>query len=434
MNEDFLHFIWKFQQFDKTDLVTDEGEKLQIIQVGFHNQDAGPDFLNARIKIGNTRWAGNVEIHINSQDWEKHQHQHDPAYANVILHVVYSGSKPVRTSQDRLLPTLSLVNRIDYNSFRKYKAMAATKEKIPCQAHLEQVPSVVKSATVEKAAIERLDQKSQRFVDYLNQSNGDLEQSFYRALARNFGFKVNAVPFEQLAIITPVKIVRNLWHSPFHLEALLLGQAGFLQEVTPADDYEERLITEYRHLAIKFKLTPMPVSAWKFMRLRPQNFPVLRIVQFAHFYHHNGALVQKILEDADLETFFSDFEISITEGYWFHHYRLQDSSGSCVKSLGKTSVKTILINTIVPFLFAMGHYYGSNTYTDKAVELFEKIEPEDNRYIRKFTGLGFKNTNALQSQGLLQLYNFYCTSKKCLNCGVGAHILKHHATASKSHL
>lgn len=427
MNEDFLHYIWKFQQFNTFDLRTSVGEAIQVIKTGRHNQNAGPDFLDARIRIGDTVWAGNVEIHIASSDWLKHNHQADKAYDNVILHVVYTNDAAIHTSTGEPISTFCIKDLFDYQTYRYYKSWLKSAKFIPCEGMVENVESVTKSSAVQNAAISRLEEKSAVCTDHLHETRGDIEETLYRVLLRSFGMKVNALPFEHLARITPLDLVRKTWDNESMLQALLLGQAGFLE--TPKDVHPEVLKyqTGYRFLAAKYHLKPMPLSAWKLFRLRPQNFPQVRLAQIGRFYHIWKSIGQKVIETSSTQDLLDMFDISLQGDFWQDHYTLDKSSTPVAKSIGESAAISLMINGIVPFLFALSNYNKDNSFRDRAFSILEELPPEDNSITKKFKEMGFRTENALDTQGIVHLKRIGCDARKCLNCRIGIQLIKSHA-------
>lgn len=422
MQEDYLHHIWKFKLFDKEDLRTTTGEKVEIIRSGEHNTDAGPDFFNARLRIGNTLWAGNVEIHTHASDWEKHGHISDKAYDNIILHVVYNADKDLKRSSGELIPTVEIKSRIPLHQYRKYLDFKSAKGWIACEKQIREVPSFILNSTLDKLLLERLEQRS-AFVQFtLERNHNDWEESFYQCLARNFGFRTNAIPFEMLARSLPTTIVSKQKSSLLQVEALLFGQAGMLE-----DHYEDKYIrslqNEYAFLKQKFRLEPIDEHLWKFLRLRPSNFPCIRIAQFASLMFNNEHLFSSILENEKLEDLRKVFSAEVSE-YWQDHYVFDKVSKKRSKDLGEEALNTIIINTIVPFLFVYGKHYSEERYVARAIRFLEEIQGETNTIISKWKDLGMSALRAYDTQALLQLKMEYCQHKKCLNCNVGNYLLK----------
>ncbi len=421
MTEDFLHYVWKYKAFNLSGLKTLEGESIQIIKTGEHNQDAGPDFFNARLKIGNTTWAGNIEIHIKSSDWKKHFHNNNGNYNNLILHLVYENDEAVSHS-GKPVATAELKTLIDINLLSRYTELMLTKQWIPCANQLNTVPSFVLNNWLERLLIERLERKEKTISTLLELNKNNLEETFYIHLARNFGLKVNDVPFELLAKSVPNSFLGKHRSSLFQVEALLFGQSGLLEKDLK-DDYPNQLKKEYLFLQKKFSLKPIESHLWKFLRLRPVNFPTVRIAQLASLIHHSSGLFSKIMEAADVNVLRKLLNAEASE-YWTTHYVFDKSSTSRIKKLGAVAMDSIIINTIIPFMFIYADYRGLQEYKDKAVSFLEQMTSEKNNIIEKFKGLGIKSNHAANSQSLLELKNEYCTFKKCLNCGIGISLLK----------
>ena len=420
MREDFLHYIWKYKLFKNQNLKTQNQEKLEIINQGIHNFDAGPDFLNARIKIDKTIWAGNVEIHINSSDWYKHNHQEDKAYDNVILQVVSNYDKDVFRTDGQLIPTL--VIEFEKKLLNNYEYLIKNEYWISCQNEITQVDSFTIYNWIEKLAVERLEEKSERILNLLEQTNNSWENAFYVQLASNFGFKLNSMPFELLAKSLPLTYIAKHKDNLFQIEALLFGQAGFLEDQS-GDEYFNQLQKEYTYLKKKFKLKHIEGHLWKFLRSRPGNFPTIRIAQFSKLIYSSTSLFSKILEAATIQDLYSLFIVYPSE-YWENHYVFNKKSVKKRKSLGKSAVDIILINTIIPFLFIYGVIKGKPEYKTRAIEFLETMKPEKNAIIAKWNELGIGSKDAFHSQALIQLKNKYCNHKKCLNCQIGNSIIR----------
>jgi len=422
MKEEFLHYLWRLKRFDLNNLQTTEGETVQIQNSGEHNQDAGPDFLKARIKIGDTLWAGNVEIHLKSSDWLRHNHQNDRAYDNVILHVVLEEDRPVFRATEERLPCLELRKRIPSKLSKIYLKLLNNEYWIPCQHHFFEVGEITKNLWLDRLLVERLEQKTEAIRLSLAQNQNNWEETFYHFLARNFGVKVNAEPFESLAKSLPLLSLAKHKNNLFQIEALLFGQAGLLEKEFE-EAYPNRLKKEYLFLKKKHRLSPISPVAWRFLRLRPANFPTIRIAQFATLIYQSLHLFSKILEARDMGGIEKLFEVKLSD-YWLTHYVFDKESVKRNKTLGKNTVHLLLINTIVPFLFLYGKLKGKETFKDKALKLLEEVPPESNSTLSKWKELGMLPKSAYQTQALLQLKNNYCKPKQCLKCAIGNAILK----------
>lgn len=420
MQEDFLHFIYKNRLWDKTfqQLVT--GEEFEIIDTGIHNFDSGPDFFNAKIKIGDTIWAGNVEIHIKSSDWEKHNHSRDLSYNNVILHIVYNDDKPVQTSKNYKIPTWEI--KFSHILLNKYFEFKTNENPIHCHEYLDLVSDIKKSYWLERMATERLERKTEYISTLYDKYSGNFEEIFYISLARSFGFGINAEPFEQLAHSIPLKIVIRNCDNNLKTEALLFGQSGFLENAAN-DDYVIDLKREYSFLRLKYGLTPIASVSWKKSKLRPSNFPQIRIAQFATLMSNFRFLFSSVFESgtpADSHKYF-DFDVS---EYWKTHYIFGKPTTKTRAKFGKDAFNIIAINTIAPLAFYYYKNYKVNFNTELIIDWMIKLKPEANRETKIWKELNIIPENALESQALLNLKKNYCDKFKCLDCSLGYEILK----------
>jgi len=410
--------------FDRLNLQTTDGEDLEIYSAGIHNSDAGPDFHNARVKIGGTVWAGNVELHLSSSDWEKHGHSADNAYDNIILHVVYSDDKPLILTNGRRIPTLELKNRVPDDLYNRYHNLVFGNQAIiPCEASIGSVDGLTMHNWLTRVLVERLERRSAAIISAINLNRGDWEETFYQFLAANFGFKTNALPFELLAKSLPQITLAKHKNNAMQIEALIFGQAGFLEGAV-TDDYPRKLKTEYVFLQKKYGLKPLEVHLWKFMRLRPQNFPTVRLAQFAALVVNSNHLFSKVLEIKEVKGLRNLFADITVNPYWENHYRFDAESVAASKNLGKSSIDVLLLNTLALFLFSYGKFNQVQYYINRSLQLLENLPPENNKVVADFSTLGVKIKTAFESQALLELKNNYCSYKKCLECGVGNKILK----------
>jgi len=422
--EDFLHYVWKFRLFDRVNLQTADGEELEIFSAGLHNSDSGPDFQNARIRVGDTVWAGNVEVHLSSSDWKKHGHTTDNAYENVILHVVYRDDLPLVLPNGRRVPTLELQNRIPDELYNRYhKLIFGEKTIIPCEASIGSVDGLTLHNWMTRVLVERLEKKSAAVLSALAINRGDWEETFYQFLAANFGFKTNALPFELLAKSLPQIILAKHKNNPMQIEALIFGQSGFL-DGDFTDAYPQKLKEEYQFLQKKYKLVPVEKHLWKFMRLRPANFPTVRLAQFAALIIQSNHLFSKLLEIKDVKALKALFTATKVNPYWENHYRFDVASAPASKNIGEASVDILLLNTMALFLFSYGKHNQTQHFISRGLALLEYLPAENNKIVADFSNLGVKIKTAFESQALIELKNSYCNYKKCLNCGVGNKILK----------
>ncbi|HEK18993.1 MULTISPECIES: DUF2851 family protein [unclassified Mucilaginibacter] len=422
--EDFLHYVWQFRLFNRINLRTTEGEELEILSVGLHNTHAGPDFQNARVRVGDTVWAGNAELHISSSEWEKHGHSADGAYDNVILHVVYNDDMPLLRADGKRVPTLELKDRISAELYNRYHGLVFGNQSIiPCEGSIKHVDGLTMQNWLTRILVERLEKRSQAVIAALQHNRGDWEETFYQYLAANFGFKVNALPFELLAKSLPQQLLAKHKNSPLQIEALIFGQAGFL-EMEQEDDYPRSLQAEYQFLRKKYQLTPVDNHLWKFLRMRPQNFPTIRLAQFAALVAKSNHLFSGILEAKEISELRGLFANIPVNPYWETHYRFNKESKPSAKTLGASSIDTLLLNTVALFLFCYGKHLSLQHYVSRALKLLESLPAEQNNITDDFVNLGLKIGSAFESQALLELKNNYCNHKKCLQCGVGIKILK----------
>lgn len=425
MPETLLYFLWQFQYFDLARLVTTDGEPLQILHPGFRNDDSGPDFANARLLINEVEWAGTVEIHSKTSDWLAHHHQRDRAYDNVILHVVWQDD---RTAADQRLirldgtplPTLALQGRTDQSLLQRYEFLSISGEPIPCAGQFRAVHPLKLTSMLDKAMLQRLERKAAGVKAIFDASHQDWEETTYRLLARNFGFKINAEPMEQLARAVPLKVLLKHRTKTLQVEAMLFGTAGFLDTTDETDDYLEQLRREYRFLAAKYTLTERQLSGpiWKWGRLRPANFPTLRLAQFAQLITTQTSLFSLFADSDQVSTLLKTLRV-LPPPYWQTHYRFAKATEKTASLLGQTAVENIIINTVVPLLAAYAHHRNQPTYIDRAIGLLEQLPPEHNRITARWAELGLSVRTAFDSQASIELFNEFCGPKKCLSCQIG---------------
>ena len=424
MSESFLHYIWQCQYFNKEALATSAGEEIRVFKAGILNTDAGPDFSEAKIRIGNIEWAGNVEIHINSSDWISHKHNQDNAYENVILHVVWNNDKEIVRKDGSSIPTVELKEIVEDSLIRGFKKLINSPHSIPCSQSFSQIDSITRLSMLDKALMQRLETKAEVVSELVSRNKGDWEETFYQTLARNFGFKVNADPFFQLAKSLPYKIIQKQSSNLHQIEALLFGQAGMLETKTK-DEYHSLIYREYQLLKVKYSLATSRLNAaqWKFLRLRPANFPTLRIAQFAALLFSQKNIFSKILELDSYQSLKMILEVAQSE-YWQIHYRFGKKALEKVPCLGESSFQNILINSVVPFFVAYGKAKDDTSYLDRAMSFLEHIPAEKNKITRAWGELGISVKTSFDSQALIEQYNNFCQKRQCLNCAIGASLLK----------
>lgn len=424
MTESFLHYIWQFQYFHKGDLQTAEGDSLKVFQPGNQNANSGPDFSDARIKIGTLEWRGSIEIHIKASGWNDHHHSSDQAYEKVVLHVVWDNDKLIYRTDGTVMPTLELKHRVDMTLWNRYRKLFTSVDTIPCSSTWPKVPDIIKLSMLEKALMQRLEAKSLLVKTLITVSRNDWEETCYQLLCKSFGFKVNAEPMLQLGQLLPYKILRKHVDKPIQIEALLLGQAGFLEKVKE-DEYTKLLIREHRLLSSKYRLESkqMKVVQWRFLRLRPANFPTVRLAQLAVLLSFHGNLFSKILECTSYEQLVEFFDVEQSE-YWRHHYQPAKMAKATVPALGQSSIHNILVNTVAPLLVAYGQLKDEQSYVDRATEILQYLPAENNKITRQWLDLGYRVKSSFDTQGLIELFNNFCMKRRCLDCTIGTHIIK----------
>ncbi|MEP6713244.1 MAG: DUF2851 family protein [Ferruginibacter sp.] len=417
MTERLLQHIWQFRHFNASGLQTSASQALQIIHPGTYNTNQGPDFLNAKIKIEETVWAGSIEVHINSSDWKAHGHSSDKNYNNVILHVVWNND----TDLSLPFPTIELQHSVSNILLSRYQDLMQSRQFIPCENHIRDIPPLTFTAWKERLVAERLQKKANYIQAFLQKNNQHWEETFWWLLARNFGTKINSDAFEKIAQSLPITILAKHKNQLLQIEALLLGQAGLLDE-NFEDDYPNMLRKEYLFLQKKYGLSKVHIPLY-FLRMRPANFPTIRLAQLAVLINESQHLFSKIKEATSLNE--AEKLLSVTANdYWHYHYIPDQATAFKKKVLGKEMVQNILINTVVPMLYAYGYLNANDEYKNKALQWMEKITAEKNSITKGFQALGVENKTAFDSQALIQLKNEYCNHWYCLQCAIGNKILK----------
>ncbi len=419
MKESILHFIWQNKLFQSHSLLTTDGESVEVIDPGRLNTDAGPDFFNAKIKLGNTIWAGNVEIHTRSSEWARHGHDDDKAYNSVVLHVVKKADAQVFRADGAPIPQLELIYPVEIEE--NYGQLMQNSLRIPCENKISAIPGIFIRSWKNALLTERLLQKTENISEILSQNNRHWEEAFYLNLARSFGFGTNGQAFEMLAASLPMQILGKHKNDLSQLEALLFGQAGLLA-AKEEDAYLLSLRKEYDFLKIKYDLKPIDGSQWKLLRLRPDNFPHVRIAQFAALIHKSTGLFSKITENPDIQYLQGIFRVEPSE-YWKTHYLFAHESHKSLKGIGQKAIEGIIINTVVPFLFSFADTRGNQSMKDKAIEILEKLPAENNVITRMWHETGIDCASAFDSQALIQLKKMYCDKRNCLRCRIGHKVL-----------
>lgn len=420
MDERFLHYVWRFQQFDAGNLYSTTNESLSIFHPGYHNHNSGPDFSEARLKIGPMEWAGQVEIHLRSSDWLRHGHQSDSAYHNVILHVVYEHDKNISNPDGSIIPTLELKGRIHSDQFEKYHRLRHDTSGVPCASSIRKVPEVIRTATMDRMVMERIEEKTKIIVNGLKSDMHDWEAATMNVLAQSLGMKTNAHTFGAFSQSMPWNQLAR--HNNSQKEALIFGLAGFLDD-DPRDEHQAALQKEFTYLSHKLTLT-QKVSRhhWKFSKLRPANFPTVRLAQLTAMIQKESRLFSKLISTQTLEEVKQILQASLSH-YWSSHYDFAKPAKKAMGPIGKTTLDSIVINAVVPLLVAYSQAIDDHLLTEKAISWLEDMGPENNVITRNWDRVGLENTSALQSQGLIQLFKSYCSRRRCLQCGIGNKIL-----------
>ena len=417
MPEILLHYIWQKKAFLPFPQTTTDGKRVEVIDVGIHNADAGPDFFNAKIRINGIIWVGNIEIHVNSSDWFRHHHHTDPAYDNIILHVVKKADKKVYNSQGDAITQCELKYPQDQEQLERW-----LQDKLAlCNFKLEQDPSLLTDSWKTALLNDRICKKNNAIKQLLKIVNHNWEEAFYITLAHNFGFHTNSTPFELTAQQTPLAFLLKHRNNLFQVEAILFGQAGLLNPQTATDDYSKLLLKEYLFLQKKFNLTPIDSYLWKMLRMRPQNFPHVRIAQFAALIHNSEFLFSKIIGTTDLKQLRKFFDIQTSE-YWTTHYCFNKKSNSAIKNIGKNAQDLLIINTVMPYQYAYAEYRNNLIGKQNALQLLNHIPAEHNHIIDQWKLLGLNIKNAADSQSFIHLYQNYCLVQRCMHCDVGYQI------------
>lgn len=429
IREDFLHYLWKYKYFAIQKLRTCDDELLEILQVGQHNFNSGPDFFNAKLRIGEQLWAGNIEIHVKASDWYVHHHEIDPNYDNVILHVVWENDINIYQKNNIPIPTLELKPIVSTDLIVKYQHLFSKQSTwINCENQFSTVSKFVRNNWLEKLYFDRMEQKSDFIFDLLKNSENDWEAVLFKMLTMNFGLKVNKESFFNLANSIDFRIIRKERFNVQKLEAVLFGQAGFLLD-NFQDAYFQELKKEYNFIQLKYKLEPINKNQFNFFRLRPNNFPTIRIAQLAGLYHTQNNLFSKIVSADTLQDLYRLFNVGISN-YWKHHYIFSSKSINRPNKLANSFIDLLIINTIIPIKFSYFKQIGRSN-EDLFLSLSKEMTPEKNSIVDKFKSLPFDLTgsniviqNSFESQAYLQLKNKYCDKQNCMQCAIGNALLK----------
>ena len=418
--EQLLHYVWKHKIFPLKELKTTTGQQVEVIDTGLANTDAGPDFFNAKLKLDGVLWIGNIEIHERSSDWFKHGHHADAGYNSVILHIASEIDTEISRSNGERIPQIQLICPEAVRT--NYKELLETASYPPCYRIIPSLSPFTAHSWMTALQMERFEQKATLLNERLKRCQGNWEDAFFITLARNFGFGLNGDAFETWAHRLPFRAVDKHRNDLFQIEAIFFGQAGILED-SDGDGYYLRLKKEYTYLQHKFGLIPMDASLWRFLRLRPTNFPHIRIAQLACLYHRAYGLLSRIMETETLQGV-RDILKGGTSEYWLTHYTFGGSSPSRPKTLSNTSLDLLIINTVVTFLYAYGLHKGNRVLCARAGSFLEELKAENNYITRMWEQCGMKASNAADSQALIQLKKEYCDKKKCLYCRIGYEYLK----------
>ena len=419
MREDFLHYIWMYQKFNKRSLTTVNGEVLEVVSVGDLNTNSGPDFLNSKIIIGNQKWFGRVEIHLKASDWFKHKHQDDVNYNNVILHVVWENDIIVYDVNNNKLETLVLKDLVDLNLLKNYRILIKNKTWINCENEINTINEFTLSFWKQKLLLNRLSRKVNELNSKLLKLDNNWESLLYQMLAKNFGLKINAIAFELLANNIPFSMFRREFSNQLSMEALLFGQSNLLNNASE-DLYSKDLQREYMYLKQKYNLQDSFVKL-HFFRLRPSNFPTVRLSQFSMLYFQHKSLFSKIISSKTISELYTLFKVS-TAVYWQNHYVLGKESVFKEKFLSNSFIDLLILNTIIPLKYAYAKSIGVDNI-EELLDLYKAIKPEVNSITTKFKKLKLKLNSSLDTQSLIELKNQYCNKKKCLQCEIGNKLL-----------
>lgn len=421
MKEDFLHYLWRFKKFDTLNLRTIQNEIITIVKTGDYLELSGPDFFNAQIKIGNQKWAGNIEIHLKSSDWYVHGHEKDPAYDNVILHVVWEHDTEIFGKNNSEIPVLVLKDYISADIISNYNSLVTPKSWIFCEKNIKEIDVFVLRNWQERLFFNRLERKSKFIYDLLEETNQDWEAVLFCLLAKNFGLNTNGSPFFQIAESIPFSVVRKESFEVENLEALLFGFSGLLDS-GKEDVYFTDLKIRYYYLLNKYQLNKSYVDPLQFFKHRPDNFPTIRLSQLANLYHKHQNLFSKIITLKSVKDVYQLLRIS-AGFYWQNHYQFDRESPKKVKSLSKSFIDLLIINTIIPLQFAYSNIIG-DMISEELIAFMNEVAPEKNSIISKFESFGIAANNAFETQTLLELKNEYCNQKACLKCALGMELLK----------
>lgn len=422
--EQLLHCIWQHRLYAFSSLCCQHGQQLSVISPGQYHQDAGPDFLFACIQLDEQLWHGHVEVHVLASDWQSHQHDQDPAYNTVMLHVVWQANVDCYLKDGTLIPTLELSKFVDEELLRKAHELLHNVHWIPCAYQVKSIPMFIKVQAIQRMAIARLEFRYEQILDWLKESRGDWERVTLILLASSFGMRVNKSSMIDLSQLISLKLIQKLSHQPLAIASLFFGQAGFLTTLETNDFYIKKLKKEYQFLKTTFQLQEMSIFQWKFLRMRPYNFPTFKLAQLYGMYAHKSQWFSIIVEADELQDIYREIEQIQIHTYWKTHYHFLKISKEHETQISTSFQDMLAINCFVPLLFAYAKHTGNTDAMDKAIRWLESIALEENTISKRYRKAGMPAYSALDSQGLLQLKATYCEPKKCLQCPIGLQILK----------
>lgn len=422
MNESFLHYIWKYKLFSTSVFLGTKNENIELIKTGDDHQDSGPDFFNAQIKVDGLWLAGNIEIHLKTSDWLKHQHHFDDVYNHLILHVVYEHDMDIPQNLSHHVPVLELKPYISPLLLTQYQTFFTNRSVVSCGSSITQVNDISWISWVNRLAVSKLENKSAYIESLFQFKQQNFEETLYVLLCRNFGFKTNSDAFELLAKQLPFHIIKKHLDQPHSVNALLFGMAGMLDEPFQ-EEYPRQLQNEFEFLKHKYNLIPLKKELWKFLRMRPVNFPTIRLAQLGAVLCQSQSLFHLLENRSDLKLIKQYFDIKLP-AYWDTHFHFEKETQAQLKHIGEQSVDNIIINTVVPYLFFLAKHYHHEIYSDYAMKLLTHLPPEQNTKIKTYTELGVHPKNALETQALIYMYDQFCLKKRCLECQVAGFLLK----------
>lgn len=422
INEEFLCYVWQHGLYDMETCRLSDNSIFSVEKVGLRNTDAGPDFENAAIRMGDITWCGQVEVHCKASDWFKHAHEQNKVYDNIVLHVVYQNDVEVKRSNGEPIPTLELRGKINKAVLKEYLLFMEEQTLIPCASHIAEVDLLRRNMWIERLAIERLESKTEMIHKLLSESLGDWKECLYKVIAGAFGLRLNMQPFEWVARSLPLNVVEQYKCNLLQIEALLFGQAGFLEEVPKGDEYAEDIQQRYKVLQKKHHLKPLEDHVWSYFRLRPQAFPHIRLSQFAYLLSHFDDLYNNLMSATSVKQLYPLLQAEASE-YWQLHYMFGRELSSKTKKVGQAIQDVWIINAVVPYMFVYGAINEKEEYERRALDILREMKCENNNVVRMFEEMGIFAHNAYEGQALLHLKRTYCDYRRCLQCVIGNNLL-----------